>query len=223
MQVLLEKWDPSSSSCVFQHYFYNQVGEDRAPYYAPGPNEDEKKWEEALKTKPNPGAIPVLAVGPLQVGRRLEVQAVWARGIQTRLHQLNDVLTKRLQAHDLQYSVRAQEARRKHVVLSRRCLALATKVQVLRNRGYALDGAEEQIRMKLTQLEKIAFDPMLSGRQEEIWAKMSVLRDRAQLLKAETEKLAKEMQASGDNGIDEEQMKRVEKVSMSSAFLGILS
>jgi nuclear pore complex protein Nup54 len=64
---------------------------------------------------------------------------------------------------------------------------------------------------------------MLSGRQEEIWAKMSVLRDRAQLLKAETEKLTKEMQASGDNGIDEEQMKRVEKVSMSSVLPGILS
>jgi nuclear pore complex protein Nup54 len=214
MQVLFEKWDPNSTSSVFQHYFYNQVGEERAPYYAPGPHEDEKKWEEALKNKPNSGSIPVLAVGPLQVGRRLEVQAVWARGLQTRLHELNEVLTKRLQAHDLQYSVRAQEARRKHIVLSRRCLALATKVQVLRNRGYALDGAEEQIRMKLTQLEKIAFDPMLSGRQEEIWAKMSVLRDRAQILKAESEKLAKEIQASSDNGIDEEQMKRVEKVRL---------
>jgi nuclear pore complex protein Nup54 len=214
MQVLYEKWDPASSSCVFQRYFYNQVGEDSAPYYAPGSNESEKKWEEALKNKPNPGAIPVLAVGPLQLGKRLEVQAIWVRGLQTRLHELNEILTKRLQAHDLQYSVRAQEARRRHVVLSRRCLSLATKLQVLRNRGYALDGAEEELRLKLIQLEKVAFDPMLSGRQEEIWAKMSVLRDRAQLLKAETERLSKEAQASGENPIDEEQMKRVEKVSL---------
>jgi nuclear pore complex protein Nup54 len=212
MEVLFHKWDPSSTSCVFQSYFYNEVGEARAPYYAPGQHENEKKWEEALKKKPSPGSIPVLAVGPLQLGKRLEVQAVWVRGLQSRLHELNEVLTKRLQAHDLQYSVRAQEARRKHVVLSRRCMALATKVQVLRNRGYALDGAEEQLRLKLTALEKIAFDPMLSGRQEEIWAKMSVLRDRAQLLKSETEKLSKEAAAAGDGGIDEEQMKKVEKV-----------
>jgi nuclear pore complex protein Nup54 len=212
MQVLYEKWDPNSPSCVFQRYFYNQVGENTAPYYAPGPHEDEKKWEEALKNKPNAGAIPVLAIGPMQLGKRLEVQAVWVRGLQTRLHELNEILTKRLQAHDLQYSVRAQEARRRHVVLSRRCLSLATKLQVLRNRGYALDGTEEELRLKLIQLEKVAFDPMLSGRQEEIWARMSVLRDRAQLLKTETERLSKEAQASGENPIDEEQMKRVEKV-----------
>jgi nuclear pore complex protein Nup54 len=215
MQTLFEKWDPSSSSCSFQHYFYNHVGEEQAPYYAPAPGEDEAKWEEALKKKPSPGSIPVLARGPLALGRRLEIQAMWVRGIQSRLHELNDVLTRRLQEHDLQYSVRAAEARRKHVVLSRRCLSLATKVQVLRNRGYALDGTEEQLRAKLQKLEQLAFDPMVSGRQEEIWARMSVLRERAQLLKTETDKLAKDVSGSNADGpLDEDQMKRVEKVSV---------
>jgi nuclear pore complex protein Nup54 len=212
MEVLFEKWNPSTPACVFQHYFYNTVGEDRAPFYSPGAGEDEKKWEDALKKKPSAGAVPVLAVGPHAVGQRLEIQAVWARALQTRLHELNEILTKILQAHDLQYSVRSQEARRKHAVLSRRCLALATKVQVLRNRGYALDGVEEQLRTKLSELEKTAFDPMLSGRQEEIWAKMNVLRDRAQLLKNETDRLSKDTRDSNQNPLDADQMKKVEKV-----------
>lgn len=212
---MYEKWDPSSPACAFQHYFYNQVPEESAPYYAPGPGEDEKKWEEALKERPSPGSIPVLARGPLAVGRRLETQATWVRGIQTRLHELNDILSKRMQVHDLEYSVRAQEARRKHVALSRRCLSLATKVQVLRNRGYALDSTEEQLRVKLVQLEKVAFDPMLSGRQEEVWARMSVVRQRAQMLQSETEKLGKQVNTSTEELLDDEQMKRIERVSHS--------
>lgn len=212
MQILAQKWDPTSPSCPFNHYFYNRVPEEQVPYYAPGPAEDATKWEEALKNKPSANVIPVLAQGPLALGRRLEIQAMTIRALQAKLHELNEVLTKRLQAHDLQYSVRAQEARRKHVVLSRRCLALATKAQVLRNRGYALDGTEEQLRLKLNMLEKIAFDPMLSGRQEEIWAKMSVLRDRAQILKTETERLSKDMSAGKENPLDDDQMKKIEKV-----------
>jgi nuclear pore complex protein Nup54 len=214
METLIGKWNPQSPSCAFQHYFYNQVTEEQAPYFAPGPNEDEKKWEEALKDKPTPGSIPVLARGPLEVGKRLEVQALCLRGIQLKLHELNDVLTKRLQAHDLQYSVRAAEARRKHIVLSRRTLALATKVQVLRNKGYTLDTNEEQLKAKINGLWDEAFDPVFSGRQEEIWARLSVLRERAGQLQKEAEDLSKQIDSSKDSSLDPEQMKKVEKVSL---------
>jgi nuclear pore complex protein Nup54 len=216
MQSIYEKWDPSSPACAFQYYFYNQVPEERAPFYAPGPEEDGQKWEEALKKKPSPGSIPVLAKGPLAVGRRLEVQAVCVRAVQTRLHEINETLNKLLQSHELQFSVRTQEARRKHIALSRRCLALASKVQVLRNRGYNLDSTEEKLRVKLLDLDKSAFDPMLSGRQEEIWARMSVLRERAQILKTEAEGLAKEASAASENPLDEESMKKVEKVCLAA-------
>jgi nuclear pore complex protein Nup54 len=215
MLTLAEKWEPSSPSCAFQHYFYNHVPEEQAPYYAPSPGEDEAKWEEALKKKPSPGSIPVLARGPLALGRRLEIQAQWVKAVQARLHEINGALKARLEAHDLQYSVRAADARRKHVVLSRRCLSLATKVQFLRNRGYAMDGAEEQLGARLQKLEQIAFDPMVSGRQEEIWARLSVLRERAMLLKTETDKLAGNISTTGEGPLDEEQMKRVEKVRSS--------
>lgn len=215
----MAKWNPQSPSCVFQHYFYNQVSEEQAPFYSPGEGEDATKWEEALKKKPTPGSIPVLASGPLAVGRRLEMQIAAVRGLQTRLHALNDALTKRLEAHDLQYTVRAAEARRKHVVLSRRCLALAAKVQILRNRGYTLDGSEEKLKATLLSLEQKAFNPMLSGAQEEIWARMSVLRDRAEQLKKEAENSSKQISANSEGPLDEEQLKKVEKVSFPSSLL----
>ena len=208
----MNKWDPANPQCVFQTYFYNQVNEEHAPYYSPGPDEDESKWEEALKNKPSAGSIPVIARGPYQVGKRMETQWIWLQGIRSRLHELNEKLTARLQAHDLQYTARTEEARRKHILLSRRCLSLAGKVQMLRSRGYALEGAEEQLKTKLLALERTAYDPVLSGQQEEIWARMSVLRERAQLLKNETEKLAREAAGKADNPLDDEQMRRIEKV-----------
>ncbi|KAF2672051.1 hypothetical protein BT63DRAFT_452546 [Microthyrium microscopicum] len=212
MEVIYTKYNPDSPNCNFQHYFYNQVPEEQAPYYAPGPNEDPKKWEEALKNKPTSGSIPVLASGAMALGKRLEMQAQAAQGIQTRLHEINDALTKRLQAHDLLYSVRAAEARRRHIALSRRCLTLATKVQMLRNRGFTLDTLEEALKAKLSKLEKEAFEPMMSGRQEEIWARMSVLRDRAEQLKSESDKLVQTVESNQNGPLDEDQMKKVEKI-----------
>jgi nuclear pore complex protein Nup54 len=212
MKSIYEKWEPSSPTCAFQHYFYNQVPEERAPFYAPSPEDDGQKWEEALKKKPTAGSIPVLAKGPLAVGRRLEIQAAVVRAVQARLHEINQILGRLLQAHELRFSVRVDEARRRHVALGRRCLSLAAKVQVLRNRGYNLDGAEEKLLAKLSELNRGAFDPMLSGRQEEIWARMSVLRERAQVLKRETDGLAKDVKAAGENPLDDESMKKVQKV-----------
>jgi nuclear pore complex protein Nup54 len=208
---IFQKWNPEDAQCAFQSYLYNQVDEAMAAYYAPDSNEDAKKWEEALKKKPGPGSIPILIRGPLALGRRLEMQAKAISWLQVRMHEINRQLETTRQKHELEYSVRAQEARRKHVALSRRFLAMGSKLQLLRNRGYNLDPAEEQLRTKLEELEKQAFDPVVDGRQEEIWARMGVVRERASLLQAEFEKLGKDRKGT-DAPIDEESMKKIEKV-----------
>jgi len=99
-------------------------------------------------------------------------------------------------------------------VHTQRTLALATKVQILRNRGYVMDQAEEELKKKLVELEKQTFDPVLGGRQEEIWARMSGVRERAQILQKETEKLGKAIE-SQQNGevLSGEDQKALEKVS----------
>ena len=212
---MAEKWHPESPACSFQHYFYNYVGEDRAPFFRPPPGEDERRWEEALDKKPGPGYIPVRAVGFEQVGMRLQRQMDHLTGYNMRLHEINEALNALLQKHDVVISVRTLAAKRKHQALSHRCLVLATKVQVLRNRGYAMSGDEEDLKGKLLLLERGVFEPGLGGRGEEIWARMMAIRERATMLQQEMERSAKETTNRRDDttiAVDESTLRKAAKV-----------
>jgi len=213
IEELYNKWNANDATrCAFQHYFYNNVPADVAPFYSPQEWEDAQKWEEALKKKPSENAIPVLGIGFNSIVARMEKQKEFVTAFQTRLHEMNNALEVMLKRHDLDYSTRIAEAKRKHTALSQRCLAMATKVQVLKNRGYALGPAEEELKKKLVALEKTACDPVLSGRQEEIWARMGGIRARAQVLQDEMEKLQNKPTSAKENVIDEEAMATVKKV-----------
>ncbi|KAF2016580.1 hypothetical protein BU24DRAFT_422954 [Aaosphaeria arxii CBS 175.79] len=212
MQVIADKWNPKSFNCAFQHYFYNEVDPDQVPYYGPQPHEDEKKWEEALANKPGPGSIPILISGFDEMAARIQYQNLAVTALRTRLHQINENLIALRNTHEFKISIRLQEAKRKHVVHTQRTLALATKVQILRNRGYVMDQAEEELKKKLAELERKTFDPVLSGRQEEIWARMSGVRERARILQEETEKLAKTVDSQQGEVLSEEDQKQIEKL-----------
>jgi nuclear pore complex protein Nup54 len=179
-----------------------------APYYRPHPNEDPKAWEEALSKKPGPGFVPVLCTGFAQMGERIKTQQRNLANFNARLHEINNALSTMLQNHDTKTSIRAMDARRKHVVLKQRCLALATKVQVLRNRGYAMDGDEGDLRTKLLALDRGVNDPGLGARGEEIWARMLTVQERAKLLRSEIEKSGGESL----DVLDEELDRRARKV-----------
>lgn len=188
----MSKWDTGNKDCAFQHFFYNYVGEDVAPYFQPQPNEDPRAWEEALSKKPGPGYIPVACIGFAMMGERIKAQQQHLAAFNIRLHDINASLTNLLQNHDTRTSIRAMDARRKHVVLKQRCIALATKVQVLRNRGYALSGDEEDLKAKLVKIEKGVSDPALGARAEEIWARMINVQERGRSLRTELEKVGQE-------------------------------
>ena len=208
MTSILEQWDTGSPNCAFKYYFYNKVSDDSAPLYRPGPNEDPKKWEEALSKKPGPGYIPVLCTGFAQMGERIKTQQRTLGNFNARLHEINGSLTALLQRHDTKISIRAMDAKRKHAVLKQRCLALATKVQVLRNRGYAMGGDEEDLKAKLAALDRDISDPALGARAEEIWARMITVQERAKLLKADLERTG----AQSQNILDEETDEKAKKV-----------
>lgn len=212
MQTLYDKWNPESSQCLFQKYFYNYVGPERVPYYGPGPGEDEQKWEDALAEKPDEGSVPVLCKGFASMAYRLRMQVESVQTLQARLHEINNSLDAQLKQHDLDISVRAIDARRRHVALGQRCLQLATKIQVLRNRGYVLDNAEEDLKKKMEKLNNSAFAPELGSRQEEIWARMAGIRERARVLQQESERAGASLANQEDDGIDEEVLRRTKKV-----------
>lgn len=210
--TIVDQWDPNSQNCAFQTYFYNKVPLHTQEYFRPGPNEDPKKWEEALKAKPGPNYVPVQCVGFLALGERLNSQAKNLSLLNTMLHAINKKLGELLHEHEVNTSVRALDAKRKHAVLKRRCLVLASKVQILRNRGYAMGGDEEDLKAKLVALERSVSDPGLDARQEEIWARMVTVQERVRLLKAEIEKNSQ----PAEQIMDEQTTKRAQKVCESS-------
>ncbi|OKL55788.1 hypothetical protein UA08_08872 [Talaromyces atroroseus] len=199
-------------SSPFRTYLYNFVGEDQAPFYQPGPEDDATKWEEALKSRPGPGYVPVLVKGFWELGKRAQRQKDFLTMMQSRLHEINQCLTDLLSRHDLKISVRIADCRRKHLVLSQRCLSLAAKTQILRNRGYAMDDAEEELKKKLVQLERSIFDPSITGRAEEIWARMLAIREHSRRLAAEIDRSASTKATNGEESLDENVIKTAKKI-----------
>lgn len=212
MKLAYSKWDPQNAATSFQTYLYNTVPPEQAPFYGPTAQDDEAKWEEALSKKPSPGAIPVLVKGFREIGMRMNMQLQALHTLSGRLHEINSGLSNLLQKHDLSISVRAAECRRKHLRLSHQCLGVAAKAQVLRNRGYAMDGPEEELRNKLALLERSVLDPALNGRSEEIWARMVSVRERGRLLQQEFQKTGTGLVQGQGQVADEEVMRRVKKI-----------
>ena len=216
MESAFQKWNPKSPETPFQTYLYNTVPVEQAPFYGPTAEDNEAKWEEALAKKPNPGAVPILAQGFEGLGVRMAMQWQALSTLRGRLHEINDGLNNLLQRHDLEISIRAAECRKKHLGLSQQCLGLAAKTQLLRNRGYAMDGAEEELRKKLQLLERKIFDPALNGRGEEIWARMVNVRERGRQLQREFEKAGSGLPTENGKGLDEEVLAKTRKVDIPS-------
>ncbi|KAL8921145.1 MAG: hypothetical protein Q9208_005898 [Pyrenodesmia sp. 3 TL-2023] len=212
IEVAFQKWNPDSPISLFQTYIYNFTDPKFVPFCQPGEHDNLSKWEEAMSKKPHPGAVPVLVKGFHQLGQRMLLQQQLLKVLQGRLHEINNGLTEMLRRHDLEFSVRAAESKKRHLRLNQQCMRLAAKVQVLRNRGYAMDSAEEELKTKLLALERRVMDPALNGRAEEIWARMVNVRERGRQLQREFEKAGRVLPRDQEQGIDEEVMKKATKI-----------
>ncbi|SMQ54661.1 unnamed protein product [Zymoseptoria tritici ST99CH_1A5] len=232
--TLQAKWNPDNPpdqpvTTILKTYLYNAVPKEYAPFFYPDTSrgEDEQSWEEALSQKPEPpkvdgqeasnlAYVPVLVKGFKALAGRVETQANIIREMRGRLHEMNNSLTAVMDAHQQRITVRIATAKRQHQALSQRCLRLAVKVQVLRNRGYALDASEESLRKTLMGLEKQVFDPAFVGREDEIWARMVALRERTRWLEEEGKRVAARaddaQRASGAAGVPEDVLVRTRKI-----------
>ena len=76
-----------------------------------------------------------------------------------------------------------------------------------------MDEAEEELRKKLLTLERTILDPALSGRGEEIWARMVTIRERGRQLQREYERAGRSLGEGKVGVVDEEVLKRAKKVT----------
>lgn len=141
-----------------------------------------------MQNKPGRGMIPSLASGFEALANRLKTQRAVIAIFNQKLHEINNCLDAILSKHDLDWSVKMIESRRKHDALRRRTLVLARKAQVLRNRGYALSADEDELQIKLENMERTVQDPAVNARLDELWSRLIFLREQAQVLKEEVAK-----------------------------------
>ena len=219
MSIVKNKWDPTSLSSPLRSYLYQHVGnETEALKYRPGSGEDEDKWEEAVSNRPGPDWVPLLVQGFFQLGRKAQIQMEAIQRCNMMLHEINTSLDVQLDKHRQNVATRLEECKRRQTAASQRTLALAVKVQILRNRGYVMDNAEEELKAKLEGLQRVVFDPSLNAREQEVWARMLGIRERGKRLKMEMEKIAPTANANGEDAtLDEETIRAAKKVSLHPA------
>ncbi|KAK5676798.1 Nucleoporin nup57 [Elasticomyces elasticus] len=203
--TLVRKWDPNSQSSILQSYLYNAVQSSFYPFYQRPVTVEETAWEDALAKAP-PSVVgeegevkfvPVLVRGFLDLGKRVEVQALTVRSMLTRLHEMRNSLQAVMEAHQQRLTSQLENSRRRHKELEQRTLRLAVKLQGLRNRGYALSPAEEELRKNLLSLSAKVTDPQFAAREEEVWARLVSLRDRARWLEEEGKRLGSTVEGQG--------------------------
>lgn len=216
MNIVKSKWDPTNLSSPLRTYLYQHVeSETDALKYRPGPGEDEDKWEEAVSGRPGPDWVPLLVQGFFQLGRKAQIQMEAIQKCNMMLQEINTSLDVQLDKHRQNVATRIEECKRRQAAAAQRTLALAVKVQILRNRGYVMDNAEEELKAKLESLQREVFDPSLNAREQEIWARMLGIRERTKRLKAAMDKIAPTANANGEDAtLDEETIRAAKKVSV---------
>jgi nuclear pore complex protein Nup54 len=212
MNVVKDKWDAATLVSPLRAYLYQHVGDEKeALRYRPGPGEDEDKWEDAIQKRPGGEWVPLLVRGFMEMGGKVKQQGEALARCNMMLQEINNSLNLQLEMHQQKVAARLAECKRRQQATSRRILALAVKVQILRNKGYVMDNAEEELKVKLEKLEKDVLDPSLDAREQEIWARMLGIRERAKRLKTEMDKLAP-MAAAEEPALDEGTIKTAKQV-----------
>ncbi|KAK6351127.1 hypothetical protein TWF718_004298 [Orbilia javanica] len=191
VERLWNLWNVTSPDCQFQTYLYNQVdNEALANSYEPGPTEDKVKFDAAMRKRPNPKAVPVLVRGFDDLKIRMQQQENQIAIYRATLHSINNRLTELSRNHDIKTTIKLAEAVSRHQQLAHRTLSLSAKVQVLKNRGYALQPEEDQLKKKLEALTKMVSDPSVNGRMNEIWARMQIINQKAKQMEHEISEMS---------------------------------
>ncbi|RVX69008.1 hypothetical protein B0A52_08075 [Exophiala mesophila] len=211
MNIVKNKWDFTNTSSPLRTYIYQHVGsETEALKYRPGPGEDEDKWEEAVSKRPGPEWVPLLVKGFFELGRKAQIQMEAIQRCNMMLQEINTSLDDQLHKHRQNVATRLEECKRRQAAAAQRTLALAVKVQILRNRGYVMDNAEEELKTKLEKLQQDILDPSLNAREQEIWARMLSIRERSKRIKAEMDRIAPAAKEE-DSSLDEETTRAAKK------------
>ncbi|KAK9465575.1 nucleoporin complex subunit 54-domain-containing protein [Lipomyces arxii] len=212
LQKIKSSWDPLSPDCAFQYFFYNKVAPEQSIFYGKPAAYDQLQWDAAIAARPDASSVPVLAVGFADLQKRVTYQEQQVVAYRSRMHEINTRLTDLIRRHDLYSTVRISELKARHTSLSHRTMSLAVKIQVLKSRGYALRPDEELLKRKFEALTSALGDPAVFGKLNEVWARMTIVKNRITLLNEQTNQTGEQWRNAIDQGRDEDQLEKIARI-----------
>lgn len=200
--AIKDAWDPTSPTCRFQTYFYNEVpqGQSAQMYSRPVDGARRDEWDRATRENPDPERwvarrpvhtnelthmfsldccarrlVPALALGFPAVQTRLDLQQRLNLQHQTLLDQIHSHLDSLSSTHSLTTSLRTLRARQNAVALQARVTQLVARAGALTPaRAASLRRDEDQLRVELEAMRTDV--EAVKARTGELWAGVGALR-----------------------------------------------
>ena len=145
-------YDPASSSCSFQHLFYNKVDSSSRHLYACPPGVSKEAWELCEAQNPSPDdCVPAHVSGVESLQKRVVQQELQMKELKEALKKLRDA-TRDLSANADGLQKAVSDRRMQQQALSQRFLQAMRKVEVLRCMGMPLQPSELSFRSRVNAL-----------------------------------------------------------------------
>ncbi|AMD20707.1 HDL037Wp [Eremothecium sinecaudum] len=227
----MESWNPNNQRSKLRTFVYNKCNETEAILYSKPANVTQEDWDKALINKPNANVIPIEIKGFEDLNQRHNLQRDHVAQARIILSQILEKLTNVSQKHELDTATRILKAQSRNSNIQNRIMKLATQIAILKSKGLPLSVQEENLVVEFKKLLDSSNDPAGLGKNNELWARLAVLKERAKTLSNQLDStlvvIAENGGASASTGdandenqidgeerrIDEEVVNRVNKIA----------
>lgn len=171
-------WDASNPQCPMVSHFYNKVDPSFNNFTRPI-DESPEEWEDAMKNRPKEyNSIPIKCKGFTDLFERNKLQDSHVKQTRFLLKDINDKLTNLNEKHDLHSNAMLIKCKMRQKNLSIKLLKIAINLSILKYKGYPLTNDEELLISRFNSLLAKLDDPVGLNRVNELWARLSSLKDK---------------------------------------------
>ncbi|CDO92520.1 unnamed protein product [Kluyveromyces dobzhanskii CBS 2104] len=214
-----ESWVPSEQRSKLKTFVYNKCTETEAMLYNKPLSISQEDWDQALMSKPTNNTIPIRLLGFQDLNDRNQLQKQHVAQARVLLGQILEKLNQVNTKHDLDTQSRIAKAVSRSTVIENRILKLASQLAVLKSKNLPLSIHEEETMNKFDKLLQESNDPAGLGKNNELWARLSVLKERAKNISDQLDSTLVVISENGGNSNtkkntqDEELEDRVNKIA----------
>ncbi|KAG0678706.1 hypothetical protein C6P43_000797 [Kluyveromyces marxianus] len=200
-----ESWLPTEQRSKLKTFVYNKCTETEAMLYNKPVSISQEDWDQALMSKPANNTIPIRLLGFQDLNERNQLQKQHVAQARVLLGQILEKLNQVNTKHDLDTQSRIAKAVSRNTVIENRILKLASQLAVLKSKNLPLSLHEEEMMSKFDKLLQESNDPAGLGKNNELWARLSVLKERAKNI---SEQLDSTLVVISENGGSSENSKK---------------